>query len=241
MQFFRRLQPVQVLSFDLDDTLYPNAPVMRAAEQAVHSYLCERHPQVAHWTAEDWARRRLHMMGRDQDLASDMTALRLATLSEGFREAGIGNVEAAAEAAMQEFLKHRNAVEMEASTRHNLERLAAHYPLFALSNGNVSVDAIGLSDYFTGIFQPRKGRRGKPHPDMFDEARQLLPDIPPSGWLHIGDSPTADVLGACRAGWQTAWFTGGLGVSGQLHVLPSLAFDDFSRLTDFLLKDKEQG
>ncbi|KFZ30762.1 hypothetical protein IDSA_09605 [Pseudidiomarina salinarum] len=240
MQFFRRLHPVQALSFDLDDTLYPNAPVMRAAEQAVHAYLCERHPQVAHWTAEDWARRRLHIMGRDQDLASDMTALRLATLCEGFREAGVGEAEAAAEAALQEFLKHRNAVEMDTSTHDNLERLAAHYPLFALSNGNVSVDAIGLAPYFTGILQPGKGRRGKPHPDMFSEARQLLPDIPPSGWLHIGDSPSADVFGARRAGWQTAWYTGGLGLSDQLQVLPTLAFDDLGRLTDFLLKDKQQ-
>ena len=32
MQFFRRWQPPKIISFDLDDTLYDNVPVMQTAE-----------------------------------------------------------------------------------------------------------------------------------------------------------------------------------------------------------------
>ena len=31
MRFYKRLMPVKVLSFDLDDTLYDNVPVIAAA------------------------------------------------------------------------------------------------------------------------------------------------------------------------------------------------------------------
>lgn len=41
MQIFKALVPLQALSFDLDDTLYDNAPVIAAAEQAMLSALSE--------------------------------------------------------------------------------------------------------------------------------------------------------------------------------------------------------
>ena len=38
MRFYRRLQPFKAISFDLDDTLYNNTPVMAVTEAKMTSY-----------------------------------------------------------------------------------------------------------------------------------------------------------------------------------------------------------
>lgn len=238
MQFFRRLHPVQAVSFDLDDTLYDNVPVMLRAEQAVREFLVREFPQTEQWQAQDWLRHRQQLMRNNTDLASNMTQLRLVALADGLRLLGVADneIEAGAKAAFAHFMLHRNAVDVPQEIHHALGQLAESFPLFALSNGNVDVDAIGLGPYFQQVYQPSATMRGKPFGDMFSAAAQQLPHLSPTSWLHVGDSPTADVLGAHRAGWQSAWFTGGLGRAEHLQVLPTLAYDNLQQLTEQLLK-----
>ena len=47
MQFFRRWQPPKIISFDLDDTLYDNVPVMQTAEHSVQQYIVDKFPETA--------------------------------------------------------------------------------------------------------------------------------------------------------------------------------------------------
>ena len=44
MQLFKALAPITVLSFDLDDTLYDNKPVIAAAEKAMLQALARHAP-----------------------------------------------------------------------------------------------------------------------------------------------------------------------------------------------------
>jgi len=238
MQFYRRLYPVKAISFDLDDTLYNNVPVMQRAEQAVRDFLANEFPQTAPWQASDWLQHRLQIMRAQPDLSSNMTQLRRVALAEGLRQFAVteNEINAGVDAAFAHFMAHRNAVEISPQVHTALAQLAQYYPLFALSNGNVNVAEIGLSDYFTGVYQPSDALRGKPFADMFLAAQQQLPDIAPRHWLHVGDSPSADVLGAHRVGWQSAWFTGGLGKYEHLQVLPTLVYNDLQQLTDQLLR-----
>lgn len=239
MQFYRRLYPVQALSFDLDDTLYNNVPVMQRAEQAVRDFMVQEFPQTAPWQAQDWLRHRQQIMYDNPDLASNMTQLRLTALADGLRQFAVADdeIDAGVEAAFAHFMQHRNAVEISAEVHQAMRELAEHFPLVALSNGNVDVTAIGLGEYFRHVFQPSASLRGKPFADMFRAAEGKLPDIAPQQWLHIGDSPSADVLGAHRAGWQSAWFTGGLGRAEHLQVLPTLVYSSLPQLTQQLLKN----
>lgn len=238
MQFYRRPKPISALSFDLDDTLYDNVPVIRAAEAAGYRALCELFPQAKQWSQQQWAARRWQLMKTEPDLASDMTLLRLATLQRGLMALGVEEslAKVGAEQGLQAFLSARNQVEVPAQTHSMLAALGQHYPLIAISNGNVDTQAIGLRDYFTHVIQPGNGRRGKPYPDMFLHAQEQYPKIAPHSWLHIGDSPLADVLGANRVGWQAAWFTGGLYDEHGLVVLPTLAYHDNAALEAYLLE-----
>lgn len=238
MQFFRRLHPVRAVSFDLDDTLYDNVPVMLRAEQAVRDFMAKEFPQTAVWQAQDWLRHRQQIMQANSDLASNMTQLRLTALTEALRHFQVPEHElpAAAQAGFEHFMQHRNAVDIAAQTHQCLSQLAERLPLFALSNGNVDVHEIGLGSYFTAIFQPSEQLRGKPFGDMFAAAQAVLPDLAAQHWLHVGDSASADVLGAHRAGWQSAWFTRGLGRTEHLQVLPTMAYSQLPELTQLLLQ-----
>ena len=237
MQFYRRLQPVRAISFDLDDTLYDNVPVMRAAEAAAYAKLCKLFPVAASWSQAEWAQRRWQLMQTDADLAADMTLLRLATLRLGLMQLGIDSkqAEAGAEQVFAVFMDYRNRVDVPAHSHQLLRALGQHYPLIAISNGNVDTQAIGLRDYFTHVIQPGEGRRGKPYPDMFAAAQQAYPHLRAAQWLHVGDSPVADVLGAQRMGWQTAWFKSGLYDAQSLIVLPHVAYHDNRQLEHLLL------
>lgn len=238
MQFYRRFYPVKALSFDLDDTLYDNVPVMQRAEQAVRDFMAREFPQTAAWQAADWLRHRQALMQQQPDLASNMTQLRLTALEQGLRYFGtpIDEAQQGAQAGFAHFMTHRNTVAVSPQVHQILAQLAARYPLYALSNGNVNVQAIGLGDYFAGVLQPSEHHRGKPFADMFVAAASMQPEVTANQWLHVGDSPSADILGAHRVGWQSAWFTGGLGRDEQLHILPTLAYHNLSQLAQLLLQ-----
>ncbi|MGM7319007.1 HAD-IA family hydrolase [Idiomarina sp. ST10R2A5] len=235
MQLHRRWYLPKVISFDLDDTLYDNVPVMQRAEKAVHNYITEQFPQTAEWDMHHWRRFRDEVSRTDQALASDMTKLRLKTLELGLKKFGIGDVSKAANTIMDVFLSERSNFQVPYNSFELLEALSQHYKLIALSNGNVDAGKIGLAKYFDQVIQPGDGIRGKPLPDMFAAAQRELPNLQPHEFLHVGDHPYSDVLGAQRHGWQSAWLTSGLGTSEHLSVLPTVTLHNLSQLQQLLL------
>ena len=229
LKFHRRIAGVKVISFDLDDTLYDNVPIMREAETKVQDYIALNYPQTRDWDLEHWRQRRFELMQADARLSSDMTALRLATLQQGFSEAGVEGADRAAEKVMEQFHHHRSNFRVPDAAHSVLTELKQHFKLCAISNGNVNCQRIGIANYFDIVIQPEAELKGKPYPDMFSKALNYY-QISPAQMLHIGDHPISDILGAHRAGCHSGWFTGGLGGSHQLTVVPSFSFDDLSQL-----------
>lgn len=229
LKFYRHLQPFSVISFDLDDTLYDNVPVMQASEKAVQAFIENQYPETQGWDQNHWRKRRWRLMQERADLRSNMTELRMATLLEGFHEAQVGDPQHAAETVMQQFLHHRSNFEVPVASHQLLDALKSRFVLVAVSNGNVDCEKIGIAKHFDVIVQPSEQWRGKPHPDMFEVVMDRL-KVPAHEILHIGDHPQSDVLGAHRAGCQSGWFTGGLGGHQHLTVLPTFQFDDLGQL-----------
>lgn len=54
MQFFRRLQDIRAISFDLDDTLYDNRPVIENAEQWMVDHMRDRYLASAMYDRAWW-------------------------------------------------------------------------------------------------------------------------------------------------------------------------------------------
>ncbi|EON87167.1 5-amino-6-(5-phospho-D-ribitylamino)uracil phosphatase YigB [Plesiomonas shigelloides] len=206
MQFFRPLRPIAALSFDLDDTLYDNEPVMHACEQDAAAALGRRYPQLAHLSSADWAARRHLRAQREPALQHDMTALRGATIAAELVAHGMAESEAerGAQQGMAEFIRLRNRIRVPQETLQVLAALAERWPLVAISNGNADPALIGLAPYFQFCLRAGPDGRAKPYPDMFQLAAQRL-DIRPESLLHVGDHLQTDVQGAIHAGAQACW------------------------------------
>jgi FMN hydrolase / 5-amino-6-(5-phospho-D-ribitylamino)uracil phosphatase len=192
-----------VLSFDLDDTLWPVAPVIAAAESELLSWLRAHHPQtVSRHDIETLREMRAQVADRFPQHAHDLTFLRHRALQDLFRTADLD--EALAADAFEVFFNARNRVEFYDDVRPSLLRLRARYRLFALSNGNADLQRCGVADLFAGHITAAAAGVAKPDPRIFAHLADMA-GVDADQVLHIGDDPLADVVGATRAGMQAVW------------------------------------
>jgi FMN phosphatase YigB (HAD superfamily) len=88
---------------------------------------------------------------------------------------------------------------------------AAGYRLGILSNWPLAAtidryaEAAGWTPYLRAVVVSQRVGAIKPHPAIFAAARTALGDPDPGSILHVGDDWAADVVGARRAGWRSAW------------------------------------
>jgi FMN hydrolase / 5-amino-6-(5-phospho-D-ribitylamino)uracil phosphatase len=191
------------LSFDLDDTLWPVAPVIAAAESDLLSWLRARHPQtVSGHSIETLRALRAEVARRHPEYGHDLTFLRHRALKDLF--AAAGQDESPADEALEVFFAARNRVEFYDDARPALERLRSRYRLFAISNGNADLKRCGIAHLFAGHVTASAAGAAKPDARIF--ARLLtLAGVDAHRVLHIGDDPVADVVGATQAGMQAVW------------------------------------
>jgi putative hydrolase of the HAD superfamily len=193
----------RVLSLDLDDTLWPVAPVIARAEIALLEWLRERFPRAVLGHDIDSMRAlRARVALQFPEQGHDLTFLRRQALAQQLGAAGYG--EAAAEMALEVFLAARNRVECYADVHPALVRLRSRYRLFAVSNGNADIARCGLGHLFDGHITARGAGAAKPDARIFAELLKAA-GVAPAQVLHVGDDPLADVAGAMRAGLQAVW------------------------------------
>src|SRR3984893_9947537 len=150
-----------VLSFDLDDTLWPVGPVIRAAENELLAWLRARYPQtVTGHDIESLRALRAAVAERFPERGHDLTFLRHRALKDLFGAAG--HEEALADEALEVFFAARNRVEFYDDVRPSLIRLRSRYRLFALSNGNADLHRCGLGDLFSGHVTASAAGAAKP-------------------------------------------------------------------------------
>ena len=193
----------QAIVFDLDDTLWPVGPTILRAEHAMRDFLAERYPRVLELhTLESMRDLRARMAAEHPAMRHDFTWLRTRALLEHAREAGYPDE--MAQQAFEVFYRARNRVDLYDDVLPALERLSARHRLFAVSNGNADLAAVGIASWFEGSLAAREAGCLKPDPRIF---RMLLEraGLAPYDALHVGDDPLADVEGARRAGLDAVW------------------------------------
>jgi putative hydrolase of the HAD superfamily len=234
MIFYRRLQSVAAISFDLDDTLYANSPNMINAERKMLAYFSQHFPETAREGEQAcryyWHQFRAQALALDETLIDDVTALRLTSYYLAIKALGVNDAKAhlQAQKALAYFIEQRSDFEIPEQSRQLLTLLGQFFPLVAITNGNVDFAKLGLNDYFQAIYHPGKGVKRKPNIDMFTQACQKLA-ITPRQLLHVGDCGHADIYGALQAGCQTAWLNR-YGVGKAIKVLPHIELADIKEL-----------
>ncbi len=194
---------LQALTLDLDDTLWPVGPVIVNAERVLNDWLLAHAPATSARYPLDTMRRLRTQIGQQRpDLAHDLTELRLLSLRQALTDSG--DDPALAEPAFECFFAERQRVTFYADVAPALDRLAARWPLLALSNGNAELEATGLSRWFVGSVNARSCGVAKPDARIFQAACARL-GCEPGQVLHIGDDHGLDIVGARNAGLHTAW------------------------------------
>lgn len=197
------MHDVRAIIFDLDDTLWEVGPVIVRAEHAMVAFLAERYPRVLERHTLDSMRDvRARMALAHPSMRHDFTWLRLESLRHHAREAGYP--EAMAQEAFEVFYRARNEVTLFDDVLPTLERLHVRFRLFAISNGNADLAAIGLGRYFEGALAAREAGVLKPDPRIFALLLERA-GLGTAQVVHVGDDAVADVEGARRAGVRPVW------------------------------------
>jgi HAD superfamily hydrolase (TIGR01549 family) len=205
MRFNRAIGPVKVLSFDLDDTLYDNRPIIKQAVKAMLDYLSE----IPQWQAQGkdyWRDCRRATLELDETLEGDVTRWRHVALRYGFSELGFNEPDIAhhVEAAYHAFATARSQITVSDEVIALLHALKQKYTLIAITNGNVEVEKFNLNGIFELVLMAGRDGLAKPEPALFSNACQQL-NVMPKQILHIGDSLDSDIQGALNAGCYSAW------------------------------------
>jgi HAD superfamily hydrolase (TIGR01549 family) len=222
--------------FDLDDTLWPIAPVIAQAELALYAWLQQHAPRVAAGNSIDGLRQaRLALLERQPGFRLDLGALRRAGLHAAFEQAGEDS--AKVELAMQHFFAARNAVAPYDDVMPGLERLGQRVLLGSISNGNADLRAIGMSHHFKVSVAAHQLGCAKPDAAIFLAACDQL-GVAPEDAVYVGDDVLLDVRGAQQAGLRAVWLNRTGSTRHLEHgVAPDAICADFDELLDWLQRE----
>ena len=202
MMTSRQPWPKAVL-FDLDDTLWPIAPVILEAEKILFAWLTRHAPRVVErFTIASLRQARLELLARRPEFEIDLGALRHAGLVAAFEQ--VGEDPAKVELAMTEFFAARNAVTPYDDVVPGLLRLKSRVLVGSVTNGVADLQTIGLAHHFRASISAREYGRAKPDPGIFLAGCAAL-GVAPHEALYVGDDLLLDVQGAQRAGLRAAW------------------------------------
>lgn len=201
---------IQLITFDLDDTLWDVGPVIHSAELRLRDWLDQHAPRLGGFPVESLAAIRRTLVESEPGLKHRISELRRRILFHALHDAGYTGDEARAMAdqAFEVFLEARHAIDLFPDVHPTLEHLANHYTLGVLTNGNADVRRLGLADYFQFTLCAEELGIGKPDPRPFWEALGRA-GVKAEHAVHIGDHPDDDIGGAQRAGVRAIWFNPG--------------------------------
>jgi len=238
LKFYRRLSKIKAISFDLDDTLYNNRPIMLSIEKQMKAYFSTTLPEFKLiFSRGFWFSFRQQAIEKQPNLVHDVVAVRFETYFLALKSLGLAEdiAKQHAQMALDHFISLRSNFVVPNSSHQLLASLSKVVPLIAISNGNVDTKALKIDQYFKYIyhagFQGDSNSRllkQKPESDMFTLACENL-RISPQQLLHVGDCGYADIEGALRAQCQTAWLPK-YKVGKPIKVLPHIEISNISQL-----------
>lgn len=205
LTIYKRFPSVLAISFDLDDTLYDNMPIIQAAENKLLSYLIERFPALSELDELTWQHKKSQFTQKNQRLAHDVSLLRKHFLTDLLLSANVTKASASALQAYEYFHQHRNNFMVAPSCIELLYKMKQKVPLIAITNGNADPELIGLSGIFDAVIRPQNELLMKPDKAIFELASKQL-NIPAKNIVHVGDSHITDVQGAINSNMTAGWF-----------------------------------
>ena len=202
---------IELITFDLDDTLWDTAPVIASAETVLQTWLAENAPKLGALDVAGYQALRQRVLVDEPQLKHRISALRRRVLFHALQGGGYADADAAAMAddAFEVFIEARHKLVLFEHAEHTLKALAPDYALGVVTNGNADVRRIGLGHHFKFVLCAEDIGIAKPDARLFHEALRRGGDISPAATVHVGDHPGDDIAGAQQAGLRAIWFNPG--------------------------------
>jgi HAD superfamily hydrolase (TIGR01549 family) len=226
---------IEVIGFDLDDTLWAVTPVIIRAEQTLNAWLAEAAPDLR-YDVVSMRELRHDVLQRQPSLVRKITELRRQIIVQALINSDVTQADEIADQAIEVFLAARNQIEFFDGALEVLGKLETTHRLGALSNGNADIHRIGLSHLFDFAFSAEDVGAPKPDPALFKKALSHT-GVDPHRMVYVGDDPLLDVDAANQVGLKTIWLDHGnkpIGISQpditifNIRELPG-AIDTLSR------------
>ncbi|WP_153448089.1 5-amino-6-(5-phospho-D-ribitylamino)uracil phosphatase YigB [Vibrio algicola] len=238
MRFYRNIPTIKAMTFDLDDTLYDNYPVIMSVEKRATEWLHQHHPISKQMDHKQWRAFKLNLAKQTPFLQSDVSAWRFQQIRQGLIHLGYDDPKAshAAQELMDLVLVWRHQIDVPELTHQVMSKLKQQLPLIAITNGNVNPANIGLGEYFDLVLNAGPDGWAKPHGEMFTTALAHL-NLPPENVLHVGDNLVSDVAGAKYAGMSACWindFSKVLTQQNDAKLLPDVEITSVEDLLFFV-------
>jgi len=188
---------IKVISFDLDDTLFDNRPIIQSAEDQSRLFLAEEfNRQGLTFDLSQLLVIRNQLIKEndlgllDQDYFFDDLGLLRQLVLEVFCQP-ITNSSEIAQQAYQLFLDIRQQVTIEPFVLEMIKKLSSKFTLVSISNGNSDPNKMAIAKYLKRNYSPAMKLKAKPNPEML---QQVLNDfgITKQQLLHVGDSLQSD-------------------------------------------------
>ena len=141
-----------IISFDLDDTLYDNGPVIVHAFQQLYRHMVETYSGFDKVFDFDGFVQHAHEVHRANPEVFDFSQVRKMHIESALNEASVGSGDI--NAAYEVFLQARQNVKLFDETIPTLNALQQDYQLISVSNGNAVPERIGLGSFFSASFNP---------------------------------------------------------------------------------------
>ncbi|ASP38162.1 HAD family hydrolase [Bacterioplanes sanyensis] len=200
------MQP-QLITLDLDHTLWDTDPVIIAAEQATYDWIAQHCPvAIEFYTLEALRQYKNTIAECYPQWRHQVSKLRIEVLRRVFLQAGLQETAAAdfAEQAFAVFYHARSQVTLFDGALQALQQLSENAPLVAVTNGNADLSLIGIEPLFAGHLSAEKVGAAKPDPTMFEQA-MAQHGVTATQCVHVGDHQEQDVVAAKRLGMKTVW------------------------------------
>lgn len=199
---------IQLISFDVDDTLW-DFPIMQLrGNEAVARAIVERFGlDYAYMDAAYLIEKYREKVQQGIDPTQlKWVEVRRRLFAELLGEIGLQDAEALSFELAAVYTRGRNTeIPLYPGVLETLDVLRGRYKLGWVTNGNEIPALIGLDGTFDVVITPDRLGRAKPDPAVFEHVAAVT-GVPLDAILHVGDSLNSDVGGAKGAGCKAVWF-----------------------------------
>ncbi|OCG23206.1 hypothetical protein A9G11_06310 [Gilliamella sp. wkB108] len=237
MHFYRSINQIKAITFDLDDTLYDNSLIVEKAEDELIKTL-QQYDQLHNITKADYFAVKNSVFDNNPEIYHDVILWRIETITSILTKAKFPSSKIAdiIDECLATFNIWRHKMDVPQATYTLLAKLATKYPLAVITNGNVEVNRIGLGDYFQFSLRGGPDGRSKPFPEIFELAVNKL-NVPAHQILHVGDNLSTDVNGAINSGLLSCWinvFNEDIFHLSEARCLPHIEISQLPELDNLL-------